>query len=292
MTTPRVRTFAPPQGLHRGVPFESYILWSALSQSDLKSARTMRHLRHRLDSVPERPSPSQCTGTAFHTILLEPETWRDRIAIAPINEETGESYGRKTKAWADAEEANSDKTLISRSDLQDVHAMALAARENETVAMLRSASKVVEASAVWNDADYGVLCKGRFDCLIELQDRVIVADFKTTGDASPDRFGSDCMKYGYVFQMAFYRRACSVLFPGKKFVPYLIAVESEAPYCVASYSIDSETLAVGESQVRTKLWQYAKAVKENEWPGYEAETPLVLPSWAYRQVENEVQDGE
>ncbi|MBS0188913.1 MAG: PD-(D/E)XK nuclease-like domain-containing protein [Planctomycetes bacterium] len=290
MAEPRVRTLPPQPGLHPGIPFEAYILWAALSQTDLKAARTMRHLRHRLDTVPERPGPAQCKGTAFHTILLEPATWRERIAACPINPKSGESWGRGTRAWDDFEAANPGKTYVSSAELADVHAMALAARNNETVKMIRASTKIVEASAVWIDPDFHVQCKGRFDCLIELPDRVIVADFKSTLDASPEKFGRDAEKYGYHFQMAFYERACRALFPGKKFVPYLIACESEAPYCVASYPVEPETLAVGESQVRTKLWQYAKAVKENEWPGYEAETPLVLPAWAYRQIENEVED--
>jgi hypothetical protein len=185
------------------------------------------------------------------------------------------------------EAANPGKTYISRLELEDVQAMATAARENATVQMLRSAKPLVEASAVWTDPEFGAVCKGRFDCLIERPDRIIVADFKTTGDASPDAFGRDAAKFGYVFQMAFYRRACSVLFPGKAFDAYIVAVESEDPYAVAVYSIDDDTLAVGMSEVRTKLAQYAAAVKSNKWPGYDAETPLVLPAWAYRQIESE-----
>ena len=287
---PRTRTIAPAQGLHPGVPFDAYILWSALSQTDLKSARTMRHLRHRLDAVPDAPGPAQCKGTAFHTILLEPGQWRERIAVGPINEKTGESYGRGTKAWAEAEAANPGKTYISRNELADVHAMVTAASENETVRTLRAAFPLVEASAVWTDPEFGAVCKGRFDCLIERADRVIVADFKSALDVSPEKFGRDAEKYGYDFQMAFYERACKVLFPGKAYVPYLIACESEPPYCVAVYHVDDDTLARGRSNVRLKLAQYQQSVKTNTWPSYDAETPLVLPAWAYRQNESEGTD--
>jgi hypothetical protein len=287
---PRTRTIAPAQGLHPGISFDAYTLWSALSQTDLKAARTMRHLRHRLDAVPEPAGPAQSMGVAFHTILLEPDTWRDRLAICPINEKTGESWGRGTKAWDAFEAANPGKTYISVRELAEVHAMALEAGRNETVRALRAAPPLVEVSAVWTDPEFGAACKGRFDCIIERPDRVIVADFKSTGDASPEKFGRDADKYGYVFQMAFYQRACSVLFPGKKFVPYLIACESEEPYCVATYEIDDDALAVGESSVRSKLAQYAKSVKSNNWPGYDAEAPLVLPAWAYRQIESEGTD--
>jgi hypothetical protein len=287
---PRTRTIAPAQGLHPGVDFPTYLLWSALSQTDLKSARTMRHLRHRLDAVPDAPGPAQCKGTAFHTILLEPGQWRERIAVGPINEKTGESFGRDTKAWVEAEAANPGKTFISRKELADVHAMVTEAAANDTVKALRAASPLVEASAVWTDPEFGAVCKGRFDCLIDRPDRVIVADFKSTLDASPEKFGRDADKFGYVFQMAFYERACKVLFPGKTFVPYLIACESESPYCVATYPIDEDTLAVGRSQVRAKLAQYQQSVKTNTWPGYDAETPLALPTWAYRQIESEGTD--
>jgi hypothetical protein len=284
---PRTRILPPATGLHPGVPFSDYILWSALSQTDLKAARTMLHLRRRLDNVPDAPGPAQSKGTAFHTLLLEPGEFRERVAVCPVNEKTGESWGRGTNTWEVFEAANPGKTHISRLELADVQAMATAARENATVQMLRSAKPLVEASAVWTDPEFGAVCKGRFDCLIERPDRIIVADFKTTGDASPDAFGRDAAKFGYVFQMAFYRRACSVLFPGKAFDAYIVAVESEDPYAVAVYSIDDDTLAVGMSEVRTKLAQYAAAVKSNKWPGYDAETPLVLPAWAYRQIESE-----
>lgn len=284
---PRTRILPPASGLHPSTPFADYILWSALSQTDLKAARSMLHLRHRLDAVPDPSGPAQSKGTAFHTLLLEPDEFRSRVAVCPVNEKTGESWGRGTHAWNEFEAENPGKTYISRSDLADIQAMATAARANATVQTLRAAKPIVEASAVWTDPEFGAVCKGRFDCLIERPDRVIVADFKTTGDASPTNFGRDAAKYGYHFQMAFYRRACSVLFPGKAFDAYIVAIESDAPYAVAVYSIDDDTLAVGESEVRSKLAQYAKASKSNQWPGYDAETPLVLPAWAYTQIESE-----
>lgn len=288
---PRTRILPPEAGLHPGVPFSDYILWSALSQTDLKSARTMLHLRHRLDAVPDPAGPAQSKGTAFHTLLLEPDRFLASMAVCPLNEKTGESWGRGTAKWTEFEAENPGKTYISSLELRDIHAMAEAAQQNDMVRILRAANPKVEASAVWTDPEFGAVCKGRFDCLIERPDRIIVADFKTTGDASPDSFGRDSAKYGYVFQMAFYRRACSVLFPGKAFDAYIVAIESEAPYAVAVYSIDDDTLAVGMSEVRTRLAQYAAAVKNNKWPGYDAETPLVLPAWAYRQIESEGING-
>lgn len=288
---PRTRILPPATGLHPGVPFSDYILWSALSQTDLKSARTMLHLRHRLDAVPDPAGPAQSKGTAFHTLLLEPDQFYDRVAVCPANEKTGESWGRGTVKWNEFESDHPNKTYISRAEYRDIEAMWHAANANATVQMLRSAKPKVEASAVWTDPEFGAVCKGRFDCLIERPDRIIVADFKTTGDASPDAFGRDAAKFGYVFQMAFYRRACSVLFHGKAFDAYIVAIESEAPYAVAVYSIDDGTLAVGMSEVRSRMAQYAAAVKNNKWPGYDAETPLVLPAWAYRQIESEGTNG-
>lgn len=287
MTLARTRILAPECGLHAGVDFDTYLKWSALSQSDLKGARTMRHLRHRLDAVPDPAGPAQSKGTAFHTLLLEPSTWAERCAVCPVNPKSGESFGRATKAWEEWAETQPGKTLISQSESRDVERMAAIAGAHPTVKMLAAAKGESEISAVWRDPDFGVLCKARFDRLIVTESVVTFADFKTTEDASPEKFGRDAYSYGYHFQAAFYRRALQALLPGRTYAPWIVAIESDEPHCVATYSIDDETLRVGEVELLHKLRAYSKASKTNEWPGYENEAPLVLPAWAYKRAEME-----
>ncbi len=288
---PRTRIVAPSIGLHYGIPFDDYIRWDALSQSDLKSARTMAHLRHRLDAVPEPAGPAQSKGTAFHTLLLEPESFSDRVAICPANPKTGESFGRGTIKWDEWADTEPGKTLISKAEADDIERMATIANQNATVQMLQKSGGAVEVSAVWHDPECGVLCKGRFDLLIVGASKIIAADIKTTENADSEPFGRDAHKYGYVFQQAFYRRAIRAIFPGRAFVPYIVAIETTPPHCLTTYSIDDGTMAVGESAVNAKLAQYTHAVKTNQWPGYEPEQALVLPVWAYRQIESEGING-
>lgn len=285
---PRKRTIAPDIGLYFNVPFDTYLLWDAASQSEFKAARTMRHLRHLRESVPAPAGPAQSKGTSFHTLLLEPESFGERVSICPVNPKSGESYGRGTHAWDEWAMTVPGKTLISQIESRDIERMASVAREHPTIKMLCDPAGKSEVSAVWRDQDFGVLCKGRFDRLIIGSAKVIEADIKTTANASPEAFGRDAHKFGYVFQRAWYRRGLSVLLPGREIVQYLVPIEDDDGYIdVADHPIDAEVLAVGESEVRSKLAQYAHALKTNQWPGYESGTPLMLPAWAMRQVQFE-----
>ena len=124
--------------------------------------RTMRHLRHRF-RTPCLDAPA-VSGNGVSHDPAGARQWRERIAVGPINEKTGESYGRGTKAY-EAEAANPGKTFISRAELADVHAMVTAAKRERRCGR-PPFSPLVEAFC-WTDPEFG-RCKGRrFDCLIE-----------------------------------------------------------------------------------------------------------------------------
>lgn len=286
------RIAAPAPGFYESVPFNTYLAWDAVSRSVLDQ-ETPEHMNHARTAPPEKPTPAMVIGQAFHTLLLEPHAFEARSILGPINEKTGECFGRKTLAWVAFEELHPDKIIVSREEVESLSAMIEKCRKHPSIARLLQAKKLaVEISAVWVDPEFGVTCKGRFDALARIEGGYLLGDFKTCeyGGASDYAFGRAAQRHGYEFQFAHYVRGINTLRPGVKVYPFIFACEKEAPYAVAVKPIDDETLAVGTSNLRSQLRLFAECMKSGNWPGYE-ERPLRLPEWAYRQIESEGING-
>jgi hypothetical protein len=136
-----------------------------------------------------------------------------------------------------------------------------------------------ELSLAWEQD--GVGCKGRLD----LHAGSVIADLKTTQDASPESFAASSWRYGYHRQAALYLSgARAVGLDAQRYV--VIAVEKDAPHAVALYEYDHGALDAGEQQVRRLLALYQRCVEEDRWPGYGDEVrPLTLPGWAWSKIE-------
>ncbi len=280
--TPRVRTIPPAPGLYPGVPFAEYLKWDAISRSDLECAsRSLAHLKHRLEAVPEAPTPSMVVGQALHLLLLEPDVFDGRVTLGPINERTEKCYGRTTKEWAKSEEnaAKFGHLLLSECERADVEAWAGAASEHRAIRAL-SGKGETEVSAVWKDAETGVLCKARYDYLV--RDPLVILDVKTCEDASPRTFQRNAQNYGYFFQLAHYSDGLNTLLGNTPDV-YLFAIEKEAPHQCLNYTVQPDALGPASRDRRRLLVQYAKAKRLNEWPGYPEEADLFPPEWVFKQ---------
>jgi hypothetical protein len=61
----------------------------------------------------------------------------------------------------------------------------------------------------------------------------------------------------------------------------IIAVENTAPYAVACYVFDEQTIDQGRRQYQRALAQYKQCLESKAWPGYsDLMMPLTLPVYA------------
>lgn len=281
-------------GIYYGVPFAEYLQWDAVSNSRLGlAARSAAHFKQGFG---DETSPALRLGSLTHCGVLEPLQLSNRYVVEPnfagmpenVDKKGERSFSHATnfvkdsrKAFADA---NSRKTVVSQAEYDKVVGIATSLAKEAKVRELMSFGDA-EVSLAWIDEITGLACKCRIDWLTVTTQHAIV-DLKTCRD--PLRFEKAIAEYGYHRQMAFYRRGLWAVL-GKDADAWLIAVETESPYCSRTAKVSHETLHRGEEEISEFLGLIAECKALNAWPGYTSPDELELPAWKMRQNETELE---
>lgn len=264
-----------------GVPEDAYHAHPSASSSFLRTltGRSPAHAR-AAQLEPREETPALMLGRAIHARALEPGSYPQRYAVAP-------KVDRRTKAgkatWEEFTEAHPGAVILSESDGAMVEAIG-AALEPHPLAPLVLSGGAAELSGFFTDPGTGAPCRIRPD-YARLNDGLL-ADLKTTTDASPREFARAVYRYGYHVQAAFYALGFEVI-EGRPLEDFLfIAIEKAPPYAVGVYRLDDEALAVGRATVRKALNTYAACLASGHWPAYsEAVEPVTLPAYAFAMEE-------
>lgn len=250
------------------------------SHLDAIAGASPKHYWHKyINPERERQEPTDAMkfGTATHTVLLEPELLESTVVC-------GLDLDRRSNAnkaaWAEFEEANKGKVIISADKYQDLLYIRDAVHNHPVAAGLLSGGKA-EQSLYAIDHDTGELIKCRTDYMVDSGG--LIVDLKTTDDASPDGFGKSAANFRYDVQVAWYYHVFS---QGLGWIPNdwcFIAVEKTAPYAVGIYFATQSQI---ERATETALRDFKRIVhhrKLGQWPDY-GETPLALelPGWIKR----------
>lgn len=232
---------------------------------------------------PEEPTPALIFGQMVHKLVLEPETFDDEFAIMP-------EVDRRTKEgkaiWADFLAGSGDAQIVKMSDYETALAMRTALLQNDLVKKLLTGKH--EVPFFWTDDLTGERCKARLDCLTDLSERVIIADYKTTADASTDAFIRSAINYGYDFQAAMYSEAVKKTL-GKESVFIFIAQEKQPPYAVNVLAADQLLVQRGSDTFRELLGIYHDCKVSGNWYGYLGPqnqiNVLGLPAWLAKEIQ-------
>lgn len=253
---------------------------SRISKSglDLISKSPLHYWSKYLDPnrEPESPTPAMTIGSAFHSIVLEPDKFNIEFAVAPkVDRRT--SVGKQL--WSDFEELNAGKTVITSEQYDTIQRMRDSVRSHPAASLLL-ASGVAEQTIQWNDADTGVACKARPDWM---NHRGIIVDLKSTEDASHDAFMRSCLHYRYHVQSAFYLDGINA--SGTSFDTFVfVAVEKSPPYATAVYVAPENFVSLGRESYMADVWKYYDCVKSGTWHGYPKEIQtLQLPAYAFKK---------
>lgn len=225
------------------------------------------------DEDPETEKRALLFGRAFHALILERATFRERFAVRPL-------FGRKAAERQAKDEwmaAHAGKGILTNAEGTIMKAMRESLTRHPVASKLLDASTgVAEHSIYWTDPETGVLCKCRPDWW--RRDNIVV-DLKSALDASPDTFTRTIAQRRYHVQHAFYSdgiRAAGHEVKGFVFV----SVEKEAPFEVGVYNLDGESVELGRTEYREDLQRYRLCAESNQWPGYcEKITKIGLPAW-------------
>jgi hypothetical protein len=277
-------------GVFYDVPFEEYLSWDAISNSRMGLAKKSGlHFKYGFKG---EPTNAMRLGSLVHTGVLEPLAIAKRYCFMPDyasdprnTTKSGErSFSSATTFVRTMEEAyrslNNDKTIVSEDEYNKMIGLVGGVSANTIAKDLLSRGSA-EVSIVWIDEATGLNCKIRADWLCT--EGEVVVDLKTTQDAS--NFEKSIVNFGYHRQMAFYLRGIKQVL-NIDVVPWIIAIESSAPYGCRTAPMDSEALAIGQIEVDELLQFIAECKATDVWPGYTNPASWSVPNW-YKKTDSD-----
>lgn len=258
------------------LPFGAYCAMPGVNWSRLGKMRASpAHYRHA--TIHQRPpTDEQSTGSAVHTLVLEPASFPERYAVYSG---AGTRASKEYKSFADDAVG---RTVLKIGEYEAIRAMADAIDQHPAAGPL-FCSGWAERSFAWTDPATQLACKGRTDWLCsdgyDERHRVILVDLKTCRSTDPREFGRSAAGYGYHMQLAHYAaglRVCGV----DVAQVLIVAVESSAPYDVCVYEVTDDQLSRATADVAALLARVKKCTDADHWPGRcDVVTPLDLPAW-------------
>ncbi|MFI2667894.1 PD-(D/E)XK nuclease-like domain-containing protein [Micromonospora carbonacea] len=200
----------------------------------------------------------------------------------------------RTKAAKEAKAAAyaAGQVPLLAVDHDRVEAMAAAVRRHHIAGpLLDPESGQPEMSAFWIDQDTGVWCRARYDFLRHPVPgrRRIVADYKTTPDASLEHIQRAIHRFGYHQQGAHYLDGAIALGAADDPAFVLVFQETEPPHVITVVQLDPVALRIGRDLNRQALATYAECQRTGVWPAYSDDIePVALPTWVERQHTKEI----
>lgn len=261
-------------GVYVGLSMEEYHADTALGSSGIKKLITEGPEAYWFDSPlnPSRPQEektiAQKFGTAYHTLMLEPEKF---------------DYKIKPKVNSTKEEG-----MLGEGEYADLMAMREALTHNPRHAASLQGG-LPEVSIFWRDHETGIMCKVRYDYFAPEW----VVDLKKCRSINNKRLRYDIPDYGYDVSGSMYSIAASVLkdmlragyqLPpefapdfGERFLARenqlfaFLMQQDYAPYTARMLLLTPDVSAVGRDKFRRGLEVYQDHQYTLErWPsGYE-----------------------
>jgi exodeoxyribonuclease VIII len=183
--------------IDKQMPADAYFAHPAVNKSllDLVGKAPSLAQAFLAGTYSREKTASMKLGSLVHALVLEPDTFSERYALAPEGD-------RRTKAGKEAFEQflteSEGKDVITSSDYETAQAMAESVREHPSASLLlREGDPEVSVFAELA----GTACKCRIDWL---RPDGILVDLKTTKDASSSAFARSCASFDYPVQAAMY----------------------------------------------------------------------------------------
>lgn len=267
---------------------EEYHAHPAIGASGLKlMARSPLHYWAAYidpEREPMKPSAAMALGTATHCAILEPHRFDDLYTVMPEGLDRRTTQGKAL--WAEIEATG--KQVLKADDFDRLMRMRTAVQSSRDGMHVMLHATAFEHSLFWTDSATGVACKIRPDIYVApcaAFPSGLIADLKTTSDASPAAFGRQAWGLSMHIQAALYTVGAQIALnlPQRPAFAW-IAVESDRPHAVMVYHAPDDVIAYGDREVARLLELYARCMAEYHWPAYGDAQPLTLPGYAVREI--------
>jgi len=215
--------------------------------------------------IPDEDKPSYVLGRATHTLVLEGEEKfnADYAVGGPINPKTGKPYGPRTKKYEEWAEAIG-KPVLTDAQYSLLANLAASVAEQDLAGRLLSGGI---AEGVVREEYCGIRCQGRLDWFNPVKG---IVDLKTCDDLT--WFENDARKFGYAYQMAFYRALLAIALgqAPTDIDVHIIAVEKKEPFRCGVWRIAPDVLAIAAKENEDSIQLLMKCRATDYWPtGYE-----------------------
>ena len=233
---------------------------------------------------PMQPTAAMSLGTATHCAVLEPHRFDDLYTVMPEGLDRRTSQGKAL--WAEIEATG--KQVLKADDFDRLMRMRKEVHWHSRVEQILNAAAAFEHSLFWTDSATGIACKIRPDIYVApcaAFPAGLIADLKTTSDASPAAFGRQAWGLSMHIQAALYTAGAQIALslPQRPAFAW-IAVESDRPHAVMVYHAPDDVIAYGDREVARLLELYARCCANDEWTAYGDAQPLTLPGYAVREI--------
>ena len=254
-------------GIYSDISNHDYHSGPGCSKSQLDLVNECPALLLWSKKAPVSFSEAAETGTALHTMLLEPGLFWERYALGPDH---GRRSNAEKEAWEDFESGLGKKSAITRDDyhiLREMRESVLA--HPEAAALLRLPSALAEHSAYWCDSDTGLLCRCRPDLWVPQHG--VVVDVKTTDDVQ--KFKWAIRDYRYDVQNAFYKDGIEAAtgISVQAFLFLVIGKKREmGRYPVRVFELSQHDVDAGRFKYKQDLAVVAECQRLGVWPGIQS----------------------
>lgn len=265
---------------------KAYHLDNALGSTYIKKAAE-KSVLHAENQVFKKTS-AMTLGSAFHTLVLEPELFKSQFTYEEINKRTNAGKAR-------VEELEKlGITVLTKDENERVHGMAKALSEHPLACEMFKGG--VSEMSYFAELDH---VSGK--CRTDYVKNGKIIDLKSCQDASPEGFSSAVANFGYHIQDAWYldvyNKSNNTKLTHEDF--FFVCVENTAPYAVAVYTLDMQSVDIGRQLYKKVLQEYkAYKIQTNkiaanlEGGYYSGILALSLPVWVHAKAERRVLDVE
>lgn len=289
ITTPGAYPTITAEDYHRNADL---LPGPSLSSSGAKKLLAQSPLHFWFDSPmnpeqpPEADKPHFNVGKAAHDMLLLSDRWPEHYHVLPEDFKASATKAQ-AEAHADRDAAReAGKVVLTFDQAETIRAVAAAiGRNNLATALLTNG--VAEETLAWQDPRTGVWLRARPDfrpaSVVEHREVMAVPDLKfvAASNASPEGFARAIYNFGYHQSAAFYADGIKAVYGRYPTHWVHIAVEKDAPHCVALYELPGEDIERGRLLNRRAIDLFARCLETGRWPGYADEPlPVGLPIWA------------
>lgn len=234
--------------------------------------------------IEKEVSKHMLLGSAFHTLILEPEKFDSRTAVYPADMDRRTRQG---KIDYDAFLLTSvGKMVIDQETFDTINAMKCALENHlEAATLVWGNNPVFERSYIYGDDESGVIVKSRPDIL---KPNCIV-DLKTCQSADEYSFSQSMLKNGNHIQGAMAQDALFIVDAredARSLSVVNIAIEVKKPYCIATYFISQAACESGRERYKSVLKRMKASFDSGVYPSYETKE-INLPRW-YHTVDDEL----